>query len=147
MIFIAMASGPRFALVGLWYLLTRQPRASLPKIVAIIGVFRTVTCGGWTYITSTDDHDWHDLFMIAYLVSTLPWTLGCIALSPKNLRAIKWRKRFAAVFFGALVPMVYFYIQHKVHRVPGGLCVLYPFLQHNHYILTQIHSLHNLCLL
>lgn len=120
MLFIATTSGPRFALVGLWYLLTRRPRANLPKVLAAIGLFRTMMCGGWTYVTSTDDHDWHDIFMIAYLVATLPWTLGCIVLSPPNRIAIQWRKRIATIFFASMVPMVYFYIQHKVHRIPGG---------------------------
>jgi len=86
-----------------------------------MGLFRTFTCGGWTYITSTDDHDWHDILMIAYLVGTLPWTLGCIALSPPNTKAIKYRKYLATAFFGTLVPMVYFFLQHKIHRVPGGM--------------------------
>lgn len=113
-------SGPRFALVGLWYLLTARPNSKLPKFVAFAGVFRTLTCGGWTYVTSTDDHDWHDIFMISYLVATLPWTLGCLALSPDNARAVKYRKYLAGSFFGTLVPLVYFFIQHKVHRVAGG---------------------------
>jgi hypothetical protein len=26
----------------------------------------------------------------------------------------------ASAFFGTLVPLVYFFIQHKVHRVAGG---------------------------
>ena len=120
MVFIAITSGPRFALVGLWYLLTARPGTTLPKFVAGVGLFRTITCGGWTYVTSTDDHDWHDIFMISYLVATLPWTLGCIALSPNNPEAIKWRKRFAGAFFGTLVPLVYFFIQHKVHKIAGG---------------------------
>ncbi|KAI9643584.1 Protein cwh43 [Ciborinia camelliae] len=116
----AITSGPRFALVGLWYLLTARPNSTLPKFVAFAGVFRTLTCGGWTYITSTDDHDWHDIFMISYLVATLPWTLGCLALSPDNARAVKYRKYLAGSFFGTLVPLVYFFIQHKVHRVAGA---------------------------
>lgn len=114
--------GPRFALVGLWYLLTARPNATLPKFVAFMGIFRTLTCGGWTYVTSTDNHDWHDIFMISYLVATLPWTLGCIALSPRNARAVKYRKYLAVAFFGTLVPLVYFFIQHKVHKVAGGEC-------------------------
>lgn len=118
--FIAITSGPRFALVGLWYLLTAQPGRSLPKWIAAIGLFRTLTCGGWTYITSTDDHDWHDIFMILYLIATLPWTIGCIILSPNNARAVKYRKYLAGAFFGTLVPLVYFFIQHKVNRVPGA---------------------------
>ncbi|KAK4157789.1 Frag1/DRAM/Sfk1 family-domain-containing protein [Chaetomidium leptoderma] len=120
MLFIAITSGPRFALVGLWYLLTAKPGRALPKAVAIFGVVRTLTCGGWTYITSTDDHDWHDILMISYLVFTIPWTVGCIALSPLNAKAIRYRKYLATSFFGTLVPLVYFFIQHKVHRVPGA---------------------------
>lgn len=58
--------------------------------------------------------------MISYLVLTLPWTLGCLALSPPNKTAIKYRKLLAGLFFGTLVPLIYFFIQHKVHRVAGG---------------------------
>lgn len=139
------AAGPRFALVGLWYLLTRKPGSKLPGFVASMGFLRTLTCGGWTYITSTDDHDWHDILMISYIVATLPWTTGCIALSPANPQAIKYRKYLAGAFFGTLVPLVYFFIQHKVHRVAGGnscylpsLSVLQP---------ANAHSLHHICLL
>jgi len=113
-------AGPRFTLVGLWYLLTRKPGQTLPKVIAAMGLLRTLTCGGWTYVTSTDDHDWHDIFMISYIVFTLPWTLGCIALSPPNPKAIKYRKYLGSLFFGTLVPLIYFFIQHKVHRIPGG---------------------------
>ncbi|KAH8590907.1 Frag1/DRAM/Sfk1 family-domain-containing protein [Bisporella sp. PMI_857] len=120
MLFIAVTSGPRFALVGLWYLLTKQANSNIPKAVAFMGIFRTFTCGGWTYVTSTDDHDWHDIFMISYLVATLPWTLGCLYLSPPNFRAIKYRKYIASAFFGTLIPLVYYFIQHKVHRIPGA---------------------------
>lgn len=119
-IFIAITSGPRFALVFLWYLLTARPNSVLPKLVAGIGLFRTITCGGWTYVTSTDDHGWHDIFMISYLVATLPWTLGCLAISPNNPRAVKYRKTLAGLFFGTLVPLIYFFIQHKVRKVAGG---------------------------
>lgn len=54
MLFIALTSGPRFALVTLYYFLTARPNSSLPKIVFWVGVFRTLTCGGWTYVTSSD---------------------------------------------------------------------------------------------
>ncbi|CAJ2509669.1 Uu.00g146950.m01.CDS01 [Anthostomella pinea] len=112
--------GPRFALVALWYILTAKRGSALPKFVAATGLFRTLTCGGWAYITSTDDHDWHDIFMISYLVATLPWTAGCLALSPPNAKAIKYRKYLAAAFFGTIPPLVYYFIQHKVYRVPGA---------------------------
>lgn len=113
-------SGPRFALVFLWYTMTASPKSSLPKFVFWTGIFRTVTCGGWTYVTSTDDHDWHDIFMISYLVATLPWTLGCLALGRNNAKAVRYRKFLASCFFGTLVPLIYFFIQHKVHKVAGG---------------------------
>ena len=135
--------GPRFALVGLWYLLTAKPGRTLPKAIAISGVVRTLTCGGWTYITSTDDHNWHDILMISYLVFTIPWTTGCLALSPPNATAIKYRKYLAGGFFGTLVPLVYFFIQHKVHRVAGGRAV--PHLRNNS-LLTQ-GSLHDIRIL
>ncbi|KAK6582736.1 hypothetical protein PZA11_005144 [Diplocarpon coronariae] len=128
MLFIAITSGPRFVLVGLWYLLTARPNAKLPKFVAGMGVFRTLTCGGWTYVTSTDDHGWHDIFMISYLVATLPWTLGCLALSPNNAKAVKYRKYLASAFFGTLVPMIFFFIQHKVHKVAGAYTI-YAFFE------------------
>ena len=104
----------------LWYLLTARPNTTLPKFVFWIGIFRTLSCGGWTYVTSTDDHGWHDILMISYLVATIPWTLGCLALSPNNPTAVKYRKTLAGLFFGTLVPMIYFFIQHKVHKVAGG---------------------------
>ncbi|KAK6360713.1 hypothetical protein TWF730_006841 [Orbilia blumenaviensis] len=125
---IALTSGPRFLLVVLWYYLTARPGASLPKFVAFTGVARTFLCGGWVYITSTDDHDWHDIFMISYLVLTLPWTLGCLATSPVNAKAIKYRKILAGLFFGTLVPLIYFFIQHKVHKVAGAYTI-YAFFE------------------
>ncbi|ETN45384.1 uncharacterized protein HMPREF1541_09215 [Cyphellophora europaea CBS 101466] len=128
MVFIAITSGPRFVLVGLWYLLTRRPNTNLPAVIAGVGIFRTLTCGGWTYVTSTDDHNWHDIFMISYLVATVPWTMGCLALSPPNPEAIKWRKRLASLFFGTLVPLIYFFIQHKVHKVAGAYTI-YAFFE------------------
>jgi len=125
---IALTSGPRFLLVCLWYWLTARPGATLPKFVAFCGVARTFLCGGWVYVTSTDDHHWHDVFMISYLVFTLPWTIGCLMTSPINPLAIKYRKIFAGAFFGTLVPLIYFFIQHKVHRVPGAYTI-YAFLE------------------
>lgn len=119
-VFIAICSGPRFLLVFLFYCLVNRKGESGAKWVAGVGVFRTLTCGGWTYVTSTDDHDWHDIFMISYLVATLPWTIGCLMMSPPNPKTIQLRKYLASAFFGTIVPLVYFFIQHKVHRVPGG---------------------------
>ncbi len=148
MIFIAITSGPRFALVGLWYLLTRKPGRTLPKAIAFSGILRTLTCGGWTYITSTDDHDWHDIFMISYIVFTIPWTTGCLALSPPNPKAIKYRKYLASAFFGTLVPLIYFYPAQgpqdcRRYACSGGICCASDGRR-----LTHVdYSVHDLCLL
>ena len=118
--------------MALWYCLTARPNSALPKFVAAIGILRTLTCGGWTYVTSTDDHNWHDIFMVSYLVATIPWTLGCLSLSPRrNPTAVKYRKIVAGAFFGTLVPSLYFFLQHKVQKVPGGEAVFVTSLEHS----------------
>lgn len=81
--------------------------------------------------------------MISYLVATLPWTLGVLALSPRHAKAVKYRKIFAGSFFGTLVPLIYFFIQHKVHRVAGGM----QYLPLDSNTLLTLLSLHHLCVL
>ncbi|KAH8555376.1 calcofluor white hypersensitive protein [Umbelopsis sp. PMI_123] len=124
-IFIALTSGPRFALVFLWYLLitksSRTSSAGFGKFLLTVGLTRTVSCGGWVYITSSDDHDTHDIAMILYLLCTLPWQIGVWKTTPRSSHtAAKWRKIFTSLFFATLPPMIYYFLQHKVHRVPGA---------------------------
>lgn len=92
----------------------------LAKVLLANDVIRTVACGGWVYVTSSDDHDIHDLAMIVYLLCTVPHVVGTIITAPQNALAQKYRRTFAYTFFGALIPMVYFFIRHKVNRIPGG---------------------------
>ncbi|KAK2463467.1 hypothetical protein APHAL10511_004553 [Amanita phalloides] len=118
-ILIALTSGPRFLLVIIQYYCHRSQDSSLPTWVFVSGIIRTFTCGGWVYITSTDDHDVHDIFMISYILCNLPWMLGGITCTRyKNVR--RRRKFVATTFFGTLIPLVYFFIRHKVHRIPGA---------------------------
>lgn len=119
-ILIALTSGPRFLLLFFTYVRLYQPNSSLPKVAIISGIVRTVTCGGWVYITSGDDHDWHDIFMIAYIVLTLPWTISVTKLSPPGSALKKYRKYTALLFFGMLFPLIYLFIEHKVRRIPGS---------------------------
>lgn len=127
--FIAATSGPRFLLVGLFYLFAKSSSSSLqPKILLIAGVLRTLTCGGWTYITSTDNHDWHDVFMILYLLLTIPWAILGIKLSTPKSKALKYRKLFAGFFFGSIFPLIFFFIQHKVKQKPGAYSI-YAFFE------------------
>ncbi|KAF9546488.1 hypothetical protein EC957_009701 [Mortierella hygrophila] len=124
-IFIALASGPRLGLCYLWYLLTirnvpADGSKGFAKFLLTNDIVRTIACGGWVYITSSDDHDIHDIAMIVYLLCTIPHVVGTITTAPQNPKAQQYRKLFAYTFFGALIPMVYFFIQHNVHRIPGA---------------------------
>ncbi|KAF8962704.1 Frag1/DRAM/Sfk1 family-domain-containing protein [Flammula alnicola] len=118
---IALTSGPRFAIVFLQYYLHHSTESSLPTFVFLFGIIRTLSCGGWVYITSSDDHDIHDFMMILYMVCNIPWMLVGIAATPSSSLSVRRkRKLIAAAFFTTLIPLVYFFIQHKVHRIPGA---------------------------
>ncbi|KIP11062.1 hypothetical protein PHLGIDRAFT_21941 [Phlebiopsis gigantea 11061_1 CR5-6] len=118
-ILIALNSGPRFAILLLQYYLQRTASSALPNLLLGVGIVRTLSCGGWVFITSSDDHDWHDILMITYIVCNLPWMYGSISAT-KDATIRERRKLVANMFFFAIVPMVYFFIQHKVYRIPGA---------------------------
>lgn len=65
-ILIALTSGPRFLLILLALVSHRQryPASALPGVLAFIAAVRTVSCGGWVFITSSDHGDAHDVFMV-----------------------------------------------------------------------------------
>ncbi|CAI4058469.1 hypothetical protein SUVZ_03G0770 [Saccharomyces uvarum] len=114
-ILIALTSFPRFLLlVGHYYL-------NKSKICLLVGVLRTISCGGWVYITSTDDHDIHDIFMIAYIILTLPWDIMITRYS--GPLTSKNKGLTATIFFGTLFPMVYWYIQHSVQQRAGAYSI------------------------
>ncbi|ETW82916.1 hypothetical protein HETIRDRAFT_458538 [Heterobasidion irregulare TC 32-1] len=119
-ILIALNSGPRFIVLLLTYLHTHSkfPSSSLPSLLLVTGVVRTLSCGGWVYITSSDDHDAHDVLMIIYIVCNIPWMWANARLAVG--RARRRRIWIASSFWLSLIPMVYFFIQHKVHHVPGA---------------------------
>ena len=75
------------------YLINRSSHPSLSIIVFFSGIIRTLSCGGWVYITSEDDHDAHDILMITYIVCNIPWMLGGIICTPKGERWAVQRKR------------------------------------------------------
>lgn len=79
-ILIAATSGPRFLLVGLCALaaaLQHRPRRAAALLV--VGAARTLACGGWVYITSTDHALVHDVAMGLYLGLTPVWMGLCAA--------------------------------------------------------------------
>ena len=129
-ILIAATSGPRFLLVGLCALaaaLQHRPRRAAALLV--VGAARTLACGGWVYITSTDHALVHDVAMGLYLGLTPVWMVLCaasLAPGPQSPHAAAHRtaqrvRAVAAAAFYACTPcMVYLYLQHRRHRVPGA---------------------------
>ena len=123
-ILIALTSGPRFLLLITSFFRYSGTKTTSQNVFGLlVGVLRTVTCGGWVYITSTDDHDAHDVFMIAYIVLTIPWDTYVITATPKRTRLRSYRLWTCLAFFGTLVPLIYWFIQHKIHRVAGAYSV------------------------
>ncbi|GAA5867656.1 hypothetical protein JCM3774_001547, partial [Rhodotorula dairenensis] len=125
---IALTSGPRFLLVLVTYVAHRQlrPASRLPGTLAVVGVLRALTCGGWVFVTSTDHGDVHDVCMVSYIVLNLPYMILQTILTPKagpSARAKFLRRTLGSSFFSALIPLVYYYLQHKQHRVPGAYSI------------------------
>ena len=71
--------GPRFAVLFLQYYLRCSVSPVLSKYLLVTGIVRTLSCGGWVFITSSDDHDWHDILMITYIVCNIPWMYGGVS--------------------------------------------------------------------
>ncbi|CDR38357.1 CYFA0S02e00694g1_1 [Cyberlindnera fabianii] len=123
-ILIALTSGPRFLLIFTAYLrLVGTAGQKKALIGSLVGIVRTVTCGGWVYITSTDDHDVHDVFMISYIVLTIPWDWYVTTSTPRGTSLRKGRFWTSITFFATLVPLIYWFIQHKVHRRAGAYSI------------------------
>ncbi|GAA5985216.1 hypothetical protein JCM10908_002572 [Rhodotorula pacifica] len=123
---IALTSGPRFLLILVSYLAHRQlrPTSHLPGTLAVVGVLRALMCGGWVFVTSTDHGDVHDVCMVSYIVLNLPYMILHTILTPKfATRAKSLRRWLGSSFFAALIPLVYYYLQHKQHRVPGAYSI------------------------
>jgi len=82
-------TGPRFALIILKYMLSRAaslPKSRVPSILLVVGFVRTLSCGGWVYITSNDDHDSHDVLMILYILCNVPWMWCGVRLASGKAR-------------------------------------------------------------
>ncbi|XBW37824.1 hypothetical protein QEN19_003399 [Hanseniaspora menglaensis] len=112
-IMIVICSFPRFLLHIMQF---SQKNTAL----AIIGFIRTIFCGTFVYITSSDNHDVHDVGMIGYIALTIPYYI----LNYKNNDNKNYTKLvFHCLFFITLIPLIYWFIQHSVHIQPGAYSV------------------------
>ncbi|KAG5637424.1 hypothetical protein H0H81_004631 [Sphagnurus paluster] len=119
-ILIALTAPPRVALVALQYYLHHVSQPRIAAALLTSGVVRTLACGGWVYITSSDDHDVHDVCMILYILTNIPWMAAGVLSAPKSSPLRRKRITLASVFFTTLIPLIYFFVRHKVHRIPGA---------------------------
>ncbi|CAK9436361.1 uncharacterized protein LODBEIA_P09190 [Lodderomyces beijingensis] len=127
-IIIALTAAPRFGMLALDFISLYRQSSYIPYVAASAGVLRTFSAGGWMYVTSTDDHDAHDVFMILYILLTVPWTMCITLLSPKGSFQRSARFYSAWAFFGTIVPLIYWFIQHKVH-VRAGAYSIYAYFE------------------
>ena len=56
----------------------------------------------------------------SYIVLNLPYMILETVLTPSGTRAKTLRRILGTAFFATLGPLVYFYLEHKQKRVPGG---------------------------
>ncbi|RXK35959.1 hypothetical protein M231_06782 [Tremella mesenterica] len=126
-ILIALCATPRFLLLLVQWLLHRTNNTLLADMELVTGLMRTFCCGGWMYITSRDNHDLHDFFMIVYLLLNLPWMFLSSYHSPyTRTRRIRWTMMIA---FISMVPfLMWHYYRHSVLRIPGAYTV-YAFFE------------------
>ncbi|GAA6050383.1 hypothetical protein JCM3770_004011 [Rhodotorula araucariae] len=124
-ILIALTSGPRFLLILLALASHRQlrPCSLLPSFLATVAAVRTISCGGWVFITSSDHGDVHDFFMVLYIVLNLPYMILHTVLTPTGTLAKPLRRILGTAFFATLVPLIYFYLEHKQKRVAGAYSI------------------------
>lgn len=123
-LFIAIASGPRFILVFLWYLLVRpvtddDPQMR-PRLFLILGLARTFAVGFMAYVPDGDDHDLHDLAMICYGILSIWWMAVVTYISQIEQMKLK-RKRICQFFMLLFIPLGHFFIQHRLYQLPGAL--------------------------
>ncbi|KAJ2023939.1 Protein cwh43 [Coemansia sp. RSA 2337] len=78
---IALMCPSRLLLHALWYVLLSRAAPTRARALFGIGFLRTNTCGGWVYVTSSDDHD---VMMIAYMLLTLPYMILLLKSGDKS---------------------------------------------------------------
>ncbi|WFD30386.1 Protein cwh43 [Malassezia sp. CBS 17886] len=129
-VLVAISSGPRFLLIALCALVPAlQEQWAAAATLLVGGGIRTLSCGVWVYVTSTDHSMMHDVAMGLYLAFTPVWTAVCMAaLAPApqwnadaaHRRAQRLRTFAATCFYGCTPFMVRWYLQHKRDRIPGA---------------------------
>ncbi|KAA8908568.1 hypothetical protein DIURU_000111 [Diutina rugosa] len=111
---LAVASGPRITLILVNYTVFSS------TIYLAVALARTVTAGGWIYVTSTDSHNWHDHAMLGYLLLSGVYYGLSIHQARVGSQSPRPLRRLVMAFAVNLVPLVWHYYRHKVLRLPGA---------------------------
>ncbi|EOQ99993.1 hypothetical protein E3P89_02659 [Wallemia ichthyophaga] len=116
---IATCACPRFITIFLNWKECEKSSKAIADTHAILGLIRTFSCGGWSFITSTDNSTAHDIFMLIYILSNIIYMpLGFSLTRKKSLRIVRGLTSF--YFIASLFPMFYTYFQHKTNKIPGA---------------------------
>lgn len=125
----ATASGFRFLMVALCATIPyMRGRVVSALSLLLVGLLRTIACGGWIFITSSDDAFVHDVTMGTYLALTPLWMalcLGCLVpasgtqAAKAHVKGQRLRAASAVLFYGCTPFMVYYYLRHRRDRIPG----------------------------
>jgi F0F1-type ATP synthase membrane subunit a len=118
---MALVATPRVINIFILWLNLRRKGSLWPDVVGFCGFGRILSSWVWMFVTSTDNHDVHDVGMITFLVLTVPWMVGNILLTPPAQRQAKRRRQIImGAYFGCILAMIPLYIQHKVQRKAGA---------------------------
>ena len=114
---IALTSFPRFLVILLNFI--KYKESNLVYLYTCINLLRTLCCGGWTYVTSTDNGFTHDCFMLLYIIFNFIY-LSIGTQLTNNGKLKKFRLCLTLYFISSLLPMFYQYFEHKLNRIPGA---------------------------
>lgn len=116
---IATTACPRFIIVFLSWMKNMEISKPAANTHAMLGLFRTFSCGGFVFITSTDNGIIHDMFMLIYILGNVIYMpLGSYLTQNSFIR--NTRRWLSLYFILSLLPMFYIYFLHKNRRIAGA---------------------------
>ena len=129
-IFMALAASPRFIqLFANFQAFQIQSKNNLiysviNRIALVVGIFRAISAGLFTYITSSNNLRLHEIGMFSYVTTMIGYHILVYSLNKRfnpSLSAVRNTKLIGLWTFVVAIFMVYFFVQHKVHQVAGGI--------------------------
>lgn len=134
---MCLSAIPRVLLMFISYF--QHEKRFLNDFALFISIIRLFSAGSWIFITSSDNHPLHEKGMIIYLFTTVLYHACLLSLNrtrEKQHISTFFTKSFLYGFAVLFSFMIYWFVQHKVYLIPGGI--------YYHKKLMTIHSLFHL---